>query len=128
MFDIGFWELLLIGIMGLVVLGPERLPVAIRTVRGWLSGIRQFSDTVKTELKEELRIEELHSNLKKAEQSNMQNLSPEVAASLKSLKQAAEMVNTPYQKSSNELKQDTIHLDETSDAVIKTVNEKNNDQ
>nr|MBL0711396.1 twin-arginine translocase TatA/TatE family subunit [Colwellia sp.] len=27
MFDIGFWELILIGIMGLVVLGPERLPV-----------------------------------------------------------------------------------------------------
>ena len=37
MFDIGFWELLLIAIIGLVVLGPERLPVAIRTVRNWIS-------------------------------------------------------------------------------------------
>jgi len=97
MFDIGFWELSLIAIIGLVVLGPERLPVAIRTVRGWISGVRKFSDSVKTELTEELRIQELHANLKKAEQANMKNLSPEVAESLKTLQEAAEMVNRPYQ-------------------------------
>ena len=98
MFDIGFWELMLIGVMGLVVLGPERLPVAIRTVRGWITGVRKFSDTVKSELSEELRIHELHANLKKAEQGNMSNLSPEVADSVKSLKEAAEMVNEPFKK------------------------------
>lgn len=97
MFDIGFWELLLIGIMALVVLGPERLPVAIRTVRGWLANIRRVSDNVKTELTEELRIHELHTNLKKAESSNMENLSPEVAESLKSLQEAADMVNKPFE-------------------------------
>jgi len=97
MFDIGFLELLLITIIGLVVLGPERLPVAIRTVRGWISGVRKFGDSVKTELTEELRIQELHSNLKKAEQADMKNLSPEIAESIKSLKDAAEMVNRPYQ-------------------------------
>ena len=97
MFDIGFWELSLIAIIGLVVLGPERLPVAIRTLRGWISGVRKFSDSVKTELTEELRIQELHANLKKAEQADMKNLSPEIAESLKTLKEAAEMVNRPYQ-------------------------------
>jgi sec-independent protein translocase protein TatB len=97
MFDIGFWELSLIAIIGLVVLGPERLPVAIRTLRGWISGVRKFSESVKTELTEELRIQELHANLKKAEQSDMKNLSPEIAESLKSLQEAAEMVNRPYQ-------------------------------
>jgi sec-independent protein translocase protein TatB len=97
MFDIGFWELSLIAIIGLVVLGPERLPVAIRTVRDWISGVRKFSDSVKTELTEELRIQELHANLKKAEQADMKNLSPEIAESLKTLKEAAEMVNRPYQ-------------------------------
>lgn len=98
MFDIGFWELMLIGVMGLVVLGPERLPVAIRTVRGWIGGVRKFSDTVKSELTEELRIHELHANLKKAEQSNMSDLSPEVAESVKSLQDAADMVNEPFKK------------------------------
>jgi len=103
MFDIGFWELLLIALMALIVLGPERLPVAIRTVREWVSGVRRFSDSVKTELKEELRIQELHSNLKKAEESNLQNLSPDVAESLKTLQDAAEMVNRPYQTSDETL-------------------------
>jgi len=98
MFDIGFWELILIGIMGLVILGPERLPVAIRTVRGWISGARKFSDTVKSELTEELRIHELHANLKKAEESNLQNLSPEVAESLKTLQEAADSVTEPFKK------------------------------
>jgi sec-independent protein translocase protein TatB len=98
MFDIGFWELLLIGIMALVVLGPERLPVAIRTVRGWIANIRRVSDNVKTELTEELRIHELHTHLKKAENTNMENLSPEVAESLKSLQEAADMVNKPFEK------------------------------
>ena len=98
MFDIGFWELILIAIMGLVILGPERLPVAIRTVRGWISEARKFSDSVKSEITEELRVHELHTNLKKAEQSNLQNLSPEVAESLKSLKEAAESVTEPFKK------------------------------
>jgi sec-independent protein translocase protein TatB len=97
MFDIGFWELSLIAIIGLVVLGPERLPVAIRTVRGWISSVRSFSEGVKNELSEELRIQELHANLKKAEQSGMKDLSPEVAASVKSLQEAAKMVTNPYQ-------------------------------
>ncbi|GLX78450.1 sec-independent protein translocase protein TatB [Thalassotalea insulae] len=98
MFDIGFWELLLISVIGLVVLGPERLPVAIRTVRAWISGVKNFSNSVKTELTEELRIQELHANLKKAEQSNLENLSPEVAQSLKTLQEAAESVQQPYKK------------------------------
>jgi sec-independent protein translocase protein TatB len=98
MFDIGFWELMLITIMGLVVLGPERLPVALRTAKSWITGVRKFSDTVKAEVTEELRIHELHSNLKKAEQTNLQNLSPEVAESLKTLQEAAAMVNEPYKK------------------------------
>lgn len=98
MFDIGFWELIVIAVMGLVILGPERLPIAIRTLRGWISGARKFSDTVKSELTEELRIHELHTNLKKAEENNLKNLSPEIAESLKSLQAAADSVNEPFKK------------------------------
>lgn len=97
MFDIGFFELIVIAVIGLVVLGPERLPVAIRTVRSWISGVRRFSDGVKSELTEELRIHELHTNLKKAEENGMKNLTPEVEESLRSLKEAAEMVTKPYE-------------------------------
>jgi len=117
MFDIGFWEIVLISIIGLVVLGPERLPVAIRTVRGWISGARQFSNSVKTELQEELRIHELHNNLKQAEQQNMENLNSEISSSVKSLQEAAAMVTRPYQnkkpKDSNVTNQSEISTPET---------------
>ncbi len=98
MFDIGFWELVLISVIGLVVLGPERLPVAIRTVRGWISGVKDFSNNVKTELTEELRIHELHNDLKKAEQQGMENLTADMSNSVQSLKEAAAMVTRPYEK------------------------------
>ncbi len=115
MFDIGFWELLLISVIGLVVLGPERLPVAIRTVRGWINGVKSFSQSVKTELSEELRIQELHANLKKAEQSNLENLSPEVAQSLKTLQEAAESVQQPYKKPDSSAEQTTANEQKESD-------------
>ncbi|KGJ98025.1 Sec-independent protein translocase protein TatB [Thalassotalea sp. ND16A] len=98
MFDIGFWELTIIAVMGLIVLGPERLPTAIRTIRGWVRNVKQFSNTVQTELKEELRIHELHDNLKKAEQQGLKNLAPELQESVDSLKAAAEQANRPYAK------------------------------
>ena len=101
MFDIGFWELAVIGVIGLLVLGPERLPTAIRTVRGWVRGVRQFSNNVQAEIKEELRVHELHEHLKKAEQADMKNLSPEIAESVKTLREAAQAVNRPYADLSN---------------------------
>ncbi|WOH36076.1 Sec-independent protein translocase protein TatB [Thalassotalea fonticola] len=98
MFDIGFWELTVIAVMGLIVLGPERLPTAIRTIRGWMRNIKQFSSSVQTELKEELRIHELHENLKKAEQQGLKDLAPELQESVDSLKEAAAQVTRPYAK------------------------------
>lgn len=97
MFDIGFWELILIGVVALVVLGPERLPVAIRTVAGWIRLIRSTANSVKSELEQELKLHELHSDLKKAEQLQMSNLSPELQQSIEQLKAAAQSVNRPYQ-------------------------------
>lgn len=66
MFDgIGFMELLLIGILGLVVLGPERLPTAVRSISGWIRSLKRMANSVKDELEQELKIEELHADLKK---------------------------------------------------------------
>lgn len=105
MFDIGFWELLLISVIGLVVLGPERLPVAIRTVSGWIKGVKNFSRNVQNEISQELRIQELHSDLKKAEQSQFESMSPEVAESVKALKDAAASVRQPYKDNGQESEQ-----------------------
>lgn len=48
MFDIGFSELVLVFVIGLVVLGPQRLPVAVRTVMGWIRALRSLATSVQT--------------------------------------------------------------------------------
>ena len=59
MFDIGFWELAVIGTIMLIVLGPERLPGVARTAGFWLSKIRRMVSDVKTEVKREMDAAEL---------------------------------------------------------------------
>lgn len=98
MFDIGFWELVVIGVVALVVLGPERLPVAIRTAAHWIRLIRSTANSVKSELEQELKLQELHNDLKKAEQLQMNNLSPELQESIEQLKTAAQSVTRPYEQ------------------------------
>jgi sec-independent protein translocase protein TatB len=98
----GMWELVVVFIVGLVVLGPERLPVAIRTVSRWIKTVKSLANAVKAEVSEELRVHELHENLKKAEQQNLQDLSPELHSSLRELKQAAESVTHSYKKQPQE--------------------------
>ena len=102
MFDIGFWELLLIAIVGLLVLGPERLPSAIRGFQRTLSGIRQYSQKVQSELDNELRIKELHEHLKQAESQDLENLSPELRRYLGQPRKAAADVQRPYSKAKPE--------------------------
>ena len=99
MFDIGFWEIVLISVIGLIVLGPERLPVAIRTVLRWVRIVKGAANSMKNEISQELKIHEMHENLRKAEQQGMQDISPELTESVESLKQAAQSVTRPYAKS-----------------------------
>ncbi|PWC19819.1 twin-arginine translocase subunit TatB [Brenneria roseae subsp. roseae] len=99
MFDIGFGELLLVMVIGLVVLGPERLPVAVRTVANWIRTLRSLASTVQNELSQELKLQELQESLKKVEKASLQNLSPELKASMDELKEAAEAMKRGYSKS-----------------------------
>src|SRR5690554_6209478 len=98
MFDIGFWELIVIAVLGLIVLGPERLPAALRSLQRTIQGVRDFSSNVQAELKHELRIKELHEHLQRAEQLNMDQLPPELQRSVAELRAAAEQVQRPYAK------------------------------
>lgn len=103
MFDIGFSELLLVLVIGLVVLGPERLPVAVKTVSGWIRALRSLAASVQHELAQELKLQELQDSLKKAEQAGLQNLTPELKASMDELKEAAASFKRTYQGNKDEL-------------------------
>ena len=64
MFDIGFWELCLIGLVSLLVIGPEKLPKVARIAGFWVGKTRHMVASVKEEIKEEFKEEELRQLLK----------------------------------------------------------------
>ncbi|WP_079203448.1 Sec-independent protein translocase protein TatB [Pseudomonas sp. CC6-YY-74] len=63
MFDIGFTELLLIGVVALLVLGPERLPGAVRTAGLWIGRIKRSFSTIKAEVEREIGADEIRRQL-----------------------------------------------------------------
>lgn len=64
MFEIGFSELLLVAVIGLLVLGPERLPTAIRTASLWIGRIRRQFHEIKTEVEREIGADEIRAQLR----------------------------------------------------------------
>lgn len=63
MFDIGFTELLLVGIVALVVLGPDRLPGAVRTAGLWIGRIKRSFSAIKAEVEREIGADEIRRQL-----------------------------------------------------------------
>jgi sec-independent protein translocase protein TatB len=63
MLDIGFLELMLIGVVGLLVLGPERLPRAARTAGMWIGKIKRTVSGMQREISAQLEAEELRQKL-----------------------------------------------------------------
>lgn len=67
MFDIGFFELMVLAIVGLLVLGPQRLPQAVRTVGLYIGRIRKAVTGIQQEVNEQLQLEEMRQRLSEHE-------------------------------------------------------------
>jgi len=83
MFDIGFSELVVIGLIALIVLGPKRLPEVARTAGRWMGQLRRFIADVKQDIDREMHTEDLAELRKLKEELNdtrrmMQNTSGEL--------------------------------------------------
>jgi sec-independent protein translocase protein TatB len=63
MFDMGFTEMMLIGIVALIVIGPERLPGVARTAGKYFGRLKRFMTSVKADVEQELRADELRQIL-----------------------------------------------------------------
>jgi len=67
MFEVGFSELVMVGLVSLLVIGPERLPKVARVVGFWIGKMQQMVTSVKLEISQELHAEEIRQLLKENE-------------------------------------------------------------
>ncbi len=96
MFDVGFWELVVIGIVALLVLGPERLPVVARTVGLWYGKARYFVGTVKADIDRELKAEELKRIVEQqVKGEGLYDMMEEAKASLQDIKSGLQGIDKP---------------------------------
>lgn len=63
MFDAGFLEMIVIAVIALVIVGPERLPGIARKVGGWLGKARALVNSTRSEIERELRADEMRNML-----------------------------------------------------------------
>ena len=63
MFDVGFSELLVIAIISLIVMGPERLPETVRTIGLWIGRLKQMFINARKELEDEVGMDEVRRQL-----------------------------------------------------------------
>lgn len=85
MFDVGFWEICLVGLVSLLVLGPERLPKAARFAGYWIGKTRNTVATVKDEIQHELREEEIRQALQQ-QQQHLDNFQDSISEQSKAMK------------------------------------------
>lgn len=85
MFDISFMELLVISIVALIVIGPERLPAVARTVGHLYGRCRNFVYAIRTDIHNEMRMEEL-KKMQSSVQETMQSIEDSVHEGVDRLK------------------------------------------
>ncbi len=81
MFDIGFSELMVIAVVALIVIGPERLPKVARTLGHLLGRMQRYVNDVKADIAREMQIEELkklQSSMEEAARSVQDTVSREI--------------------------------------------------
>ncbi len=88
MFDIGFWEIALFGVVALLVLGPERLPGLARTAGLWIGKARRAVSEVRNEVERELQMEDIKQSIRQ----------DETADEMKSLADRVKSINIDLKK------------------------------
>ena len=63
MFDIGGFELLLVAIVGLLIVGPERLPEVLRSIGLWMGRLKRAFNAAKTEIEQEIGMDDIQRQL-----------------------------------------------------------------
>lgn len=119
MFDISFFEILLISVVALLVLGPERLPGAIRTAGLWIGRLKRSFNNVKRDIEKEIGADEIRRQLRnEAIMEKFDSTKSQFTKTIESVKSQAESVKKNLDVSSqlNDVKKD-LDLTKQFDAV-----------
>ena len=117
MLDIGFAELLVISAVALFVVGPERLPSAIRSISLWLGRVRRGFEEIKSDVSRELHNEEVMRALKESrdEVQDLTDVSSALSLPANSEKSDASLPGNEADRNAYELESNT-HLSSQTDA------------
>ncbi|MBN1379228.1 MAG: twin-arginine translocase subunit TatB [Gammaproteobacteria bacterium] len=85
MFDIGFWELCLIALVALVVIGPERLPKVAYVAGKWFGKLQRFIRNARFELERELHNYEIQQTFKE-QKDELENVAETVKSAAEQIK------------------------------------------
>ena len=115
MFDISFTELMLIGVVALVVIGPERLPRVARTVGHLLGRAQRYVGDVKSDIQREMEVDEL---------KDLKGQMEEAAKSVKtSVKDATDTLRDPLEEARKALKETTESVESLAKATQNELDE-----
>ena len=115
MFDIGFWELTVIGVVALLVIGPERLPGVARTMGLWAGKARRFVASVQADIGQELnRSEDLKKLLE--EQTQIKEMHEIIEQSVDEVKKTVAVGNEQFQQTRHRVRSMEDALGETASA------------
>ena len=133
MFDFGFSEMLVVGIVALVVLGPERLPVVARTAGEWIGKAQRFVAQVKSDIDRETELSELKkiqeeaqaiaNDVKTEVESAATDIEKNMNETAKAVEAAGESIESTVEDAVADKTADTAAA-ETADAAAKPVIQK----
>jgi sec-independent protein translocase protein TatB len=107
MFDIGFWELVMVGVIALLVVGPERLPKLARTAGVYYGKARRFISTVRADVERELKAEELRRVMdEQARSSGVHEIIEESKSALSETKSAVEELDRDMRRQQEAMKEE----------------------
>ena len=107
MFDIGFPELLLISVVALVVIGPEKLPETVRTVALWIGRLKRSLSNIRLELENEIGADEIRQQL------HNENIMKELSDTKSELEDIIQNADNSISDAKNSLKAIPSQLEDT---------------
>ena len=88
MFDFGFWEIAIIGVITLIVVGPEKMPSLARKVGLYFGKLNRFFNKVKSDINEEIRMDEIKEQISMDDEKIISSeVTEDIQSSVDSLKE-----------------------------------------